>query len=51
MVEIIDQKDNEDGSMDVTFKMTEEEQDFFTKIGIIYCIEEGIKATEGASDE
>lgn len=47
MIKIIKWKDNDDGSADVTFEMSEEEKETFAEIGIRQCIKEGIKATEG----
>ena len=51
MVEVIDWKDNDDGSADVTFNINKEEEVVFTKIGMLHCIKEGIKATEGDLNE
>lgn len=51
MVEIIKWKDNEDGSADATFSMSEEEKEIFVEIGILHCIKEGIKATEGEKED
>lgn len=43
MIEIIKWKDNDDGSADVTFQISEEEETLFAKLGIITTIKEGIK--------
>jgi hypothetical protein len=51
MVEVIDWKDNDDGSADVTFSMTEEEKELFCKLGILHCIQEGINSAGGTLDE
>jgi len=51
MVDVIDWKDNEDGSVDLTIQMTEEEQDMFVKIGILTAIKEGVKKLEENKDE
>jgi hypothetical protein len=47
MIEIVEWKENEDGSADVIFEMSEEEKEKFASIGILQCIKEGIKLSEG----
>ena len=47
MIKVVEWKENEDGSADVTFEMSEEEKEQFAAIGILQCIKEGIKLTEG----
>jgi len=52
MIRIVNWEENEDGSANVVFEMSEEEKEQFAAIGILQCIKEGIKLTEGEdSDE
>lgn len=46
MVEVVDWKDNDDGSAKVTFEITKEEENFFCELGILLCITEGMKISK-----
>ena len=51
MIKIVKWKDNKDGSATVTFEMSEEEKEQFAEIGILHCINQGIKLEERINRE